>query len=215
MKITYKLLFDVIILLGITFPLQAQETNDHLKPASSMFDLYDYQIEYYYKVRKVLFTDLSASPEIRFQVMPSFTPENVLDIEYDAQTSTYYLVYHICDEMIWYHKDWENIKVHKFKVELDKASVDLVKSVFSTAIAQTKYEKSRILGLDGTTYYFSSYDFGLQTGTTWSPSKTSNMGKLVAIGKQLITLARSQTATVTIDGDLKQQLTDLLRALGE
>ncbi len=92
-----------------------QDSEDHLEPVGSIYDIYDFQFAYYSKVRKVLFEGLTNFPEIRFQVMPSFTPENVLDIEYDTENGKYYLVYHICEKMIWYNEKWDEIKVDKYR----------------------------------------------------------------------------------------------------
>ena len=86
------------VILGI---LKAQTYKEHLEPLGTIYDIYNYQFEYYSVVRKVLFNGLTDIPIIRFQVMPSFTPENVLDIEYNREKNKYFIVYHICDKMIW------------------------------------------------------------------------------------------------------------------
>ena len=69
--------------IGIT----TAQNDDHLKPVGGIYDIYDFEFEYYSKVRKVLFNGLTDSPEIRFQVIPSFIPESVLDIEFDRKNS--------------------------------------------------------------------------------------------------------------------------------
>ena len=172
--------------------LNAQKNENHLEPVGGIYEIYDFQFEYYSKVRKVLFKGLTDSPEIRFQVMPSFTPENVLDIEYDAKNKKYYIIYHICEKMIWYNKDWENVKVNKFKSEIDKDFVELIKKLFGKAISKTRFSENDLLGFDGVQYYFSFRNSVTKSGTIWSPKKETNIGKLVEIGLELIELAKSK-----------------------
>jgi len=197
--------------VGVT---KAQSDWDHLEPVGGIYDIYDFQFEYYSKVRKVLFNGLTDKPEIRFQVMPSFTPESVLDIQFDRDNKKYYLVYHICEQMIWHSdKNWENVKVNKFKTEIGKESVDLIKFLFDIAIAQVKFPKEEIMGLDGTNYYFSVDKYGLKSGTVWSPSKGSKMQRLVDIGNKLIELAKSKKEIVEIDEKFQQEIKKLISEL--
>jgi len=208
----YRIIITLIFLSFIR-PLQAQSKGDHLEPVGSIYDIYDFEFEYYSKVRKVLFNGLTDAPEIRFQVMPSFTPENVLDIEFDRDNSKYYIVYHICKKMIWYNEKWDKVKVEKYKTEIDQESVELIKSLFDIAIAQTKFPEDETMGLDGEDYYFSINKFGLKSGTVWSPSDGTNMSKLVDIGYGLIKLAKSKEELVKIDNDLRKKIENLIGEL--
>jgi hypothetical protein len=194
-------------------PIKAQDKGDHLEPVGSIYDIYDFQFEYYSKVRKVLFKGLTDSPEIRFQVMASFTPENVLDIEFDRNNSQYYIVYHICETMIWDNKKWDKVKVQVYKTEIDKESVELIKSLFDIAITQTKFPENETMRLDGAEYYFSINKFGLKSGTVWSPSDETKMRKLVDIGYELIKLAKSKEDLVKIDKDLRKKIENLIEEL--
>jgi len=101
----------ILILLYNVGNINAQNRDDHLEPVRGIFDVYDFQLEYYPRVRKVLFSGLSNKPEIRFLVMPSFTPEYVLDIEFDRKNNKYYMVYHICEQMIWKNPAWEKLRL--------------------------------------------------------------------------------------------------------
>jgi len=190
-----------------------QNRNDHLEPVEGVFSIYNYQFEYYYKIRKILFDGLTEHPEIRFQVLPSFTPEAVLDIEFDKRNKKYYMVYHICEGMIWYNEQWENTKVEKFKTGIDKESVDLIKSLFDTAVMQVKFSEKGTHGLDGTDYYFSVNKYGLESGTVWSPSAGTRMNKLVNLGYKLIELAKSEKEIVKIDEELQKEMEELIDEL--
>ena len=211
----------ILILLCNIGVIKAQNNYDHLEPVGGIYDIYDFQFEYYSKVRNVLFNGLTDKPEIRFQVMPSFTPENVLDIEFDRNNDKYFLTYHICEQMIWHNEKCEKVKVQKFKTEIDKESVKLIKSLFSIAIAQVRFpppveEGGMItIGLDGKNYYFTvnEYGYGIKSGTVWSPNKGTKMNKLVAIGNKLIELAKSNKELVKFDNELQKDIERLIEEL--
>ena len=205
-------------------------STDHLEPELGFFEIDDRQVEYYTKVRSKLFNGLTVNPEIRFQVMPSFSPENVLDIEFDRNNNKYYLIYHICKEKIWNHKNWKNIKVDRFKTEIDKKSVELIQSLFFIAVNQAKRPHLEIeiidgpdeqlilikglkIPLDGTRYYFTATKYYKRSGVTHSPVHGSKMKKLVDIGYELIELAKSQKEIVEFDEELQEKIEKLIEEL--
>jgi len=210
---------------GIT---KAQNRGDHLEPLKSMYDYSDSSIEYRMKVRKILFSGLSDRPEIRFLEIPSFTPESVLDIEFNQDKC--YLIYHICEENIWYNRSKEQIKVHKFRTEINKASFVLIKKLFDLAIAGVRFpttpvpeidEDGRVVLLihnlveDGTSYYITTSVWGQykKTGTIHSPGKGTKIGRLVNIGYQLIELAKSEKQIVDIGEKLQDEIETLIEEL--
>ena len=198
---------------GIALPCTdiGQFAEKRLRPVRGVFDIYDYQLDYYYKVRKILLTGSNEKPIIRFLVLPSFTPENVLEIKIDSDNNSAYLVYRICEEMIWYcKKNWEYIKTIEFKSEIDLYSVALIKNLFDMAISQVNYSDVCGLGIDGTSYYFSIYDVGWKTGTVWSPH-TGKMKKLVGIGKKLIELVSSDNEIITFDAKFQSEIEELIQ----
>lgn len=186
---------------------------DNLEPVNDIFNIYDYQFEYYSRVRKILFERLGDQPEIRFLTMPSFTPENVLDIEYNREKDKYFLVYHICEEMIWYNKKWDRIKVTEYRKEINKESADLIKTLFKTAILKSKFNEERFLGLDGVNYYFSYYEWGSKSGSIWSPNSGTKMGRLVNIGNELIQLTKNADTPVNLSDKLKKDILNLTSEL--
>ena len=113
---TMNRILKLIFILTMVFSgTKIVAQSDHLEPASSVFNVLDYQFEYYSKVRNILFKDLDDNPEFRFFVMPSFSPENVLDICLNRDTKKYFITYHIGDNSIWYSMNTEEIKVIKRK----------------------------------------------------------------------------------------------------
>ena len=215
-----RLVVTLVLVFNIGV-MNAQNKEDHLEPVGGFFDVYDFQFEYYSKVREILLNGLSDKPEVRFQVMPSFTPENVLDIEFDRGKDVYYMVYHIAEQMIWHNKQSENIEIERFRIVIDKESVKLIKSLFSNAIAQVRFtplvvEGGKIIvGTDGVDYYFTvnEHECGIKSGKVWSPERGTKMDRLVAIGNKLIELAKSDARVVKFDDALRKEISELIAEL--
>ena len=214
----------ILVLLCNNGIVKAQQTSNHLMPVDGILGSYNYKFEYYLKIRKALFNGLTDNPEIRFLVMPTFSPEYVLDIEHDRGRNKYFIIYHICEENIWYDENWEFLKVIKFKSEIDYESVKLIKSLFEIATSQVRYPERKInpdgseilsIGLDGENYYFSVFivGHGIRSGMVWTPNKGSKMEKLVTIGNMLIELVKTEKARVTLDTELKKSIENLIEEL--
>ncbi len=156
----------IIILLAIYSGNRLMAQSDHLEPTSGIFDSSDSQLEYYSKVKKILFQGLDNRPTIRFLIIPSFTPESVLDIEYDRTTKKFVLVYQVCDKNIWYNKNGETTKIIRKSKEINGESVELISKLFETAIQGVEFQKGQFLGCDGEKYFFSVNKDGLKTGMT-------------------------------------------------
>jgi len=202
----FALILMLLCNIGIT---KAQNNEDHLVPVVGIYDIFDFQFEYYSRVRKVLFDGLTDSPEMRFQIMPSFSPESVLIIDDDS------IIYRICKQMIWRNENWKNVKVIKFKAAIDRKSVELIKSPFETAISQVRFSGEYEKGFDGENYYFSIFElgYGTKSGTVWSPDKGSKMEKLVDVGNKLIELVKSSNEKVEIDNELQNEIETLIKEL--
>ena len=214
MKRICRFVIFVVLMFGISIGY-CQDDDDHLEPVNSIFGIYDFEFEYDIKVRKILFKGLTDTPEIRFQAMPSFTPESVLDIEFDSEKDKYFLIFHVCKRMIWYAKKWKKIKVRKYKIEIEGESAELIKSLFDIAISQVKFSKAENIGLDGANYYFSIYKFGLRTGTVWSPPNGSKLRNLVDVGYKLIELAKSKESPVRIDNEFRLKIESLIKVFND
>ena len=210
MKRILSLIFILTILFSGT-KIVAQ--SDHLEPANSVFTILDYQFEYYSQVRNILFKDLDDNPEFRSLVMPSFSPENVLNIGLNHDTKKYFVSYHIGNESIWYSENKEKIKVIKRKKEISQESVELIKELYKIAISKTKYIEKDYIELDGETYYFSINDHGQKTGITWSPTKGTIMAELVLIGNELIKMTEEKKSLVSINQDLKIRIENLIKKI--
>jgi hypothetical protein len=162
---------------------------DHLEPADNIFSILNYELIYYSKVREKLFSGLSDLPETRFLLMPSFSGEKILDIEKSEKDGTYQLILQECESSIWYAEKKDAIKVIKTNKKITKASAQLVHTLYLKATS-LGYPKENLLGNDGTNYYFMARDFGLKSGTVWSPSKNSNIAELVSISNDIMELEK-------------------------
>ena len=98
--------------------------------------------------------------------------------------------------MIWSNEKWDKVKVSKYRSEIEKESVLKIKELFETAILQTKYAENEMIGTDGTNFFFSINNYGIKTGTIWSPNKGSKMFKLIEIAGKLPELAKSKKSIV-------------------
>ncbi len=205
---------QIVVCLFLTFAISSLKSQDHLEPVDGIFDLSSFEFEYHSKVRQVLFEGLTEHPAIRFQVMPSFMPESVLDIEWDKNTEKYILVYHEGDRMIWDNKKWKKTKIIAYRSVIDKASATLVQTLFEKVIKQTKIPKDeQAIGFDGAVYYFSRPQTGLPSGKIWSPIAGSKMDKLVDVGLQLVQLAKSKNETISFDQNFRNEIQQLIEAL--
>ncbi|MBN2820263.1 MAG: hypothetical protein JXP36_14905 [Bacteroidales bacterium] len=221
----FKLLLTILLanltFIGIAqnFEVLTPDREDHLEPVVGIFGDFDFQFEYYTKVRKILFNGLSDKPIIRFLVMPTLIyPENVLDIEYVKEEDKCYSIYQVCNKMIWSNRnnDWESIRVSRYKKEIDNKTVESLILLFKSAIYKTRFSKNVIPGNDGTDYYFSLFDGGrLKTGKIWSPYENTKMGRLVEIGNKLIEYTKTKDSHVGLNDKLKIEIENLTKEINK
>lgn len=186
----------IIFLTFLTFGnLKAQ---DHLEPVEGIFNLYDYQIEYYPKVEKILFDGLSDNPEIRYLIMPSFSGEKVLDINKDFASGKYFINFHVAEPSAWesIQSDKKEVKVKKIKKEISAKDIELIKTLFKKAVLTVKYPDKERNGFDGTNYYFASSH---KSGTIWSPNSGSKMSKLVEIGNGIVEFSKNKKNDLDVE----------------
>jgi hypothetical protein len=207
-------LFFIGILLLQSFLIKAQ-TSDHLEPVGSIFGI---EFNYHNQVRKILLNGISDYQVIQLVVLPSNGKENVLAIELDTieiKNKKYFLVYHECKESIWnsiiLQKQFKEIEVEKYRIEIEEKSVEIIKNLFNTALSQTKYEER--LCLDCVQYIFST-TFGLKSGRTRILGINNNetkMSKLVEIGNELIQLAKTSNEKVEFDSKFFEKIETLIK----
>ena len=212
-----KIILSAIICLLCT-TIFAQSNGAHLVPTCGVFDMWDWRLEYRSKVREILFNGLSDRPIIRFIALPSFNAERVVEI--NREQDRLFIVYHVSERRIWRNQNRENIRVKRFRTEIDTESVNLIRSLFGIATSQVRFRETIIdesgrmritAGFDGTSYYF-IFDCpsGRRSGTIWSPPRGSKMRRLVDIGNRLIDLAKSEQEKVSFDIEFQKEIQQLI-----
>jgi len=202
-------LYLLLPFLGLTYNVSAQTINDHLMPEVGIFHQYDYQYDYYSNVRNKLLDGLDDRPIIRYQRMPSFSGENVLNI-YELRDSTFEISYHESNRSIWYNPEEKPI-IYKFRKSISEREVSLIKALFKSAIDNVRYPKEDVMGLDGTTYIFGYQALGLRTGKTWSPKKGTLLNLLVKISDQIIDNVKIANKEFIITAEIEDQILSLTR----
>ena len=202
-----KQIFTFII--GICFILTSL-AQDHLEPAGSIFDIFNYQHEYYSLIRQTLFKGINDKSEIRFLILPSFSGEALLNIEENTEKSTCSVIYRVCEPSIWYSKDEKKqVKVKEWRAELSHDDVSLLKQLYLMPIRTVRYNPNERMGLDGTNYYFMAWDSGLKSGEVWSP-EGGKMAELVSISKYLTELViKNPSKKIIFDEILKGRIKKL------
>jgi hypothetical protein len=219
-------IFIVMVLFIMSINSASSQTN-HLIPESGIFNAPNFQIEYYSKVRKILFQGMDFRPIIRLVILPSFSPESVLEVEFNRSTNKMYVVYQIAEEMIANNPNWEQTKLKSIKKEITNESAKFIQRLFQAAVAGIKESDDeqitqvgdnytltvKHVGVDGENYFFTANVPIPKTGTTWSPPTESKMGRIVNIGLEVINLARNEKEPIEFDSKLKEKMTQLTAEL--
>lgn len=205
----------VLLLLSTIFSsLKAQ---DHLRPEDGFFGSRDFQVEYYSKVRKLLYAGLDDRPNARVLILPSFAPEGVFDLSFNEKMRNYVISVHTADKSIWYNemeKNKKKVTIIKHAQTVDKNTAQLMINLFNKALNTVKYPEKDSHGLDGTTYHFMSFDRNLRAGYTWSPRENTEMGKLVEIVQELIGLTmKNKNKSFVLPKTLKNKIDQLTKTL--
>ena len=143
--------FALITVIFFASNIEAQ----NLEPNNSIFDIYNFQFEYYSKIRNNLFKDLSDNPIIRLVVTPSFSTEYIFQIEKDANNG-YTAKVNVANKSIWYNKESKSIKVNQHIAKINNNDVNLLQAAYLGIIDKIHHTQKESFGLDGTTYYFSA-----------------------------------------------------------
>ncbi|MDX1587016.1 MAG: hypothetical protein R3222_09735 [Balneolaceae bacterium] len=204
----------------LPFRVKAQFEDDHLEPVDQYFSLSDSDLEYFRNMKEILFEGLSQNPEIRILVLPSFHPEYVLDIMEEKESERRVVYLNVAKDYIYHvetQEELERIELMKFRKQIEEDSFDLIYKLFQTVIYQVRYNKPErfLVRADGTNYYFSVFDDGLKSGTIWSPSKGSKMGRLIDISERIFKLATENNSFLKVDGELETKIETLIDDLNE
>lgn len=159
---------------------------DHLEPIHSLLDSPDYEQTYHTRLKEKLCFNLKTDFKIRFLILPSFQPEQILISQYDGLTGQHSLVHRIVEKPIWQNANWEQLNIRENRKVITQAQLQSITTIFNTALYEVRYPRKKFGRLDGIYFYFSTNNYGIKSGKTWSPEKGTKMSKLVEFGYQLI-----------------------------
>lgn len=182
---------------------------NHLEPVNSFFDVYNFQYEYYKKVRDKLFEGLTDKPKIRMVVFPSFEKEYVFQIEEDENNKANYfiIIKEPVEGSIWEIREGNpnmKINVKTYVSKISSSDVDILYNLFYSAIIKTQFRTDNMSGLDGISYYLSIWDYGLKSAEIWSPSD-KKLKELIFIAETIVKKAK-ENKEVKFSEDLKNSI---------
>lgn len=188
------------------------DAEDRLAPCD------DYQQEYYDKVEATARAAMPAPAEFSVTIIPSFSPEWSVGVS--AGPEPHVLTHVVFDQSVW-ATSWVETG-RNITQDLSKANARA--TARTATISADLYEAlrlewdesidaatpSRMLGVDGVTYYFRMPG---RCASTWSPSPETRNGKLVGLVNALARLADStgESAAPRDEDAVQNMLRDLRR----
>lgn len=205
-------LVSIFIILNLFSFINLNAQN--FEPNNSIFEIYDYQFEYYSKIRNKLFKNLSDSPELRLLVKPSFSPEYIFQIEKDKTNEIYIAKLNIVNESIWYSKNYNSIIVNEYTAHIENKDADLLSKIYLKSIEKSHFPIKDFFGLDGVTYNFSVWDKGIKSGTIWSPDDFQNK-MIIEITEKLISQIKAKKQNISLTKEDRDMLEEVLKKLNK
>ncbi|MEQ9218506.1 MAG: hypothetical protein RLO17_10710 [Cyclobacteriaceae bacterium] len=198
----------IFLTLLLAFNTNAQ---DHLEPTNNLFSYFPYRVDYHLQITNILIDSLKTKPEIQVVILPSFSSEIVWQI-FKTSDGRYISQVRKASKSIWhnqYEKKPKKIKPLISEKELSSDIYKLLKSLYLTSVYTTKYSlPDGKMGLDGTNYYFSVFDYGFKSGTIWSPKEGTLMRELVEITNILIQKFDSQESRIELEPEIIERIED-------
>ncbi len=142
------------------------------------------QVRYESALRQTLLRDASDVPYARMMVLPSFSPEWMLEVHKPVGgKSAVRLV--MADSEVWPLCRPRTVTTHTAQLKPQTAA--LVHSLWASMVSAARPPSIDEYGLDGTSYRFfvSTAKTGSLAAEVWSPPGLSNAGRLAALGESL------------------------------
>ena len=175
----------------LLFPCVACAQSTSLEPAEGYFSSYDRSHEYRSKVRNILLKGITDTPKAMLVTLASFNPESAMVLTEGE------VILLKCSEPIWNNDAPEKIKVEKKSIRVSKELAEAVHKLWFDALGTTAYPDESSAGLDGASYYFTSFrvGLGLRAGTAWSPEPKSLPSELLRVAYELPNLGKGGTTS--------------------
>jgi hypothetical protein len=171
----------------------AGQRSAELQPAESALGTFDFHAAYLMGIRATLLAGATDSPYLRMVCLPSFSVEWAISVG-TPEAREARVEYRVVNEKIWQHENPQAIRTTVHEATISRETAELLHRAWHGMLRRTRYPPpSDTIGLDGTSYDFTSFQRGTgqMEGTTWSPSEVSRTGQLVALGDALRELALS------------------------
>lgn len=167
------------LLLLSPYIVGAQSTS--FEPVEGYLSSYQFSHEYHTKVRDILLKGITGTPDAMLVTLTSFSPERAVVLSKGEVISLK------CSVPIWNNDAPDKIKVEKTSVRISKKLSVAVHKLWFDALGTTSYPNESRAGLDGASYYFTSFKtgLGLRAGTVWSPEAKSLPSELLRIAYEL------------------------------
>jgi hypothetical protein len=201
---------NIIFIIVIFFTLSIKSQS--LEPNKSIFEIFDFQFEYYSKLRTKLFKNLADNPKIRLVINESFSLESVFQIE--KSENGYVAKVNTVNKSVYYTKDLDSVSLIEFNSKINSSDVELLSKVYQKIIANTHHRYTNMIGLDGGTYNFSVWDFGLKSGVIWSPNDSVHKS-VIDVTKILIKDISSNRKNVSLSSKNRKTLLKVYQKLNE
>ena len=183
------LYYTPLMALAISLvPSKNLAQSNKLEPAESYFSSFDFQHEYRTKIRNILLKGITDTPDAMLVTLASFSSESAIVLEEEK------LIVLRCSKPIWNNKNPEKIKVTKISTNISKELAAEVHKLWFESLRTTSYSDESHDGLDGTSYYFTSFrvGLGLRSGTSWSPEDKSLPSELISVAHALQRLGKDR-----------------------
>jgi hypothetical protein len=157
----------------------AQSTS--LEPAEGYFSSYDFSHAYSTKVRNILLKGITDTPDAMLVTLASFSPESAIVLTEGE------VIMLRCSKPIWHNDVPEKIQVEKTSIRISKELATAIHTLWFDALGTTSYPDESRAGLDGASFYFTSFreGLGLRAGTAWCPEAKSLPSELLKVANGL------------------------------
>jgi hypothetical protein len=178
----------------LLFPIIAGAQSTSFEPADGYFSSYDFAHEYRTKVRNILLKGITDTPDAMLVTLASFSAESAIVLTEGE------VIILECSKPIWNNDAPEKIKVEKTSIRISKELAAALHTLWFDALGTTSYPDESRAGLDGASFYFTSFrvGLGLRAGTAWSPEPKSLPSELIQVAYGLRMLS--------VGGDTKELL---------
>jgi hypothetical protein len=207
MEATVKKLLLLMPAMILCTPCESAARNEHLEPVH-VHIAPDSVVRYYGTLLPILHSGFGKTPQARYTVAPSFSPEYAWSLE-NVDTDTPVLIVNTLKENLWYTR---NSASATRRIPISRRLSTAIAELFQTVTGQIKKAAPQPVILDGVMHYFAATwaDGKVREGETHSPDKGSAMDRLVVICEKIRAL---DGETAVTESGIEEDIASLIREL--